>query len=808
MAESETKLKRKERAGCAPAMNFVLDLLLLIALRCWGSDSALTISASNPFLYALRHDAVTLPCSFSVTPGFIDPKKLTVTWYQYDFLAARFVNGEATARKEAILFENDIRNGNASLLLSSVMKRDEGQYRCEVRHGGEKQEVNLALTIRVPPEVLMYPERVQLLSENSVTCAARSFYPKVIAFSWKRNGRRVNEMISTTPRLNPDGTYSSESVYHVTPYSRDELICVVEHEALDKPLMMSVIYVGRTITEVMTIIAVLLLLFVPLIVCWWFSVSLSPLVPVTLVHGEQGAVQFTLKGWTLQNVTLSCFVNDEDVGCHDKQSDCEGGLSLDNKDPANYTLERGPVKKGICLKETPITLRFLINKADHQGAVLRCRATHRHTKRSVERSVTLEQVCVRPRLSEIENVTENSDTKVKLQITAEDFQPQAISFSWTLGEERGTSETPEMIENPNGTFSTRSICSVPFSQIQTPGFKVLVEVEHISMAKTQKVATGDTPGIDGCPLLADIEVVKFSEVGQPCTLSCSISKFIPSAITVTWLRVQAKGDNQPVTAGSLQWNATVTTSSPEKQNNTYEVTSEVHFTPKSICELQEMAYICRVGHVTLMKKTIEKKMAKLKLKGYLKEPKLSDLQIFFTELSQPCTLSCTVTDFYPQEIKVTWLKRDTNGQTYEAGTEEWKATSAHYGPSMRRNTFELVSQVEFLPRDLTELEDVEFICRVEHSAIKGGFFEKSSSGVHLPGWLLVQQAKNTGRTAGYLKKKDKGFTSWLKLGSGACQVSATAWGPPPPDLLRQAEETSSGQLQDPDAPQLVNMTEQ
>ncbi|XP_028670580.1 uncharacterized protein LOC114661615 [Erpetoichthys calabaricus] len=755
-------------------MNFALDLLLLIALRCWGSDGALTVSTSNPFLYVLRHEAVTLPCSFSVTPGSIDPKRLTVTWYQYDFIAARFVNGEATARTEAILFENDIRNGNASLLLSSVIKRDEGQYSCEVRHGGERQEVNLALTIRVPPEVLMYPERVQLLSENSVTCAARSYYPKVINFRWMRNGRRVNELISTTPRLNPDGTYSSESVYHVTPYSRNELSCVVEHEALEKPLMMSAIYVGRSITEVMAIIAVILLLFVPLIVCWWFSVSLSPLVPVTLVQGEQGAVQFTLKGWTLQNVTFRCSVKDKEVRSHDKKSDCEGGLSVDNKDPANYTLERGLVKKVICLKETPVTLWFLVNRADHQGAVLRCRATHRHTKRSVERSVTLGQVCVRPRLSEIENVTENSDTEVKLQITAEDFHPRDISFTWTVGEERGTTETPEMIENPNGTFSTRSICSVPFPQIQTPRFKIFVEVDHISMAKTQKVATGDTPGIDGCPLLADIEVVEFSEVGQPCTLSCTISKFFPSAITVTWLRVGAESGHQAVTAGSPEWNATVTTSSPEKQNNAYEATSEVHFTPKSLRELQETAYICRVEHVTLRKKTIEKKSTKLKLKGYQKEPKLSDLQIFFTELSQPCTLSCTITDFYPQEIKVTWLKRDTNGQTYEAETGEWKATSAHYGPSMRRNTFDLVSQVEFLPRDLTELEDVEFICRVEHSAIKGGFLEKNSSRVHLPGWLLVQQTKNTGRTAGYPEKKDKGFTSTLKLGSGACQVSATA----------------------------------
>ncbi|XP_051790731.1 CD276 antigen-like [Erpetoichthys calabaricus] len=123
-------------------------LLLLIALLCRGSEAKLSVRSSQPNAIALRDSHVVLPCSFLVTPGSIDLRRLTVSWYQYGFLVAKFGNGEVTSRQDASLFEPNLSQGNASLLLKSIVKRDEGQYECEVTHAGEKGSASLALTIQ------------------------------------------------------------------------------------------------------------------------------------------------------------------------------------------------------------------------------------------------------------------------------------------------------------------------------------------------------------------------------------------------------------------------------------------------------------------------------------------------------------------------------------------------------------------------------------------------------------------------------------------------------------------------------------
>uniref|UniRef100_A0A8C4XC35 Tapasin-related protein-like n=1 Tax=Erpetoichthys calabaricus TaxID=27687 RepID=A0A8C4XC35_ERPCA len=400
-------------------------LLLSLLLGTSGSQAGVTMLTSQREVVALRDSDVILPCSFSVSPGTMDLKVLTVSWTHYGFVIAKFEKGEVTAREEATLSEQNIREGNASLLLTSIVKRDEGQYECEVKHARQEGAATMALIIQLPPEVLLLPESVHLLTEQHLTCSAKNFYPKKINFMWMRSGEAITPFNTTESQRNPDGTYNSLSVYRFTPISRDHLTCEVQHEGLKEPLRRSVTYEGLTGGEVAVIvIAAITFLLLLLTVFWFFTVSLSPLIPLKLVQGDLGSVKCTLTGWRLGLVTQQWFINDQEVKLDNQQRDCEDIASVPLNSPSGYHLKTDPPKEGFFRTETPVTLQFTPTRADHERAVCRCRVRHRLTRRSVERTVTLPYISIRPQLSDTENVSQDSDTDVKLQVRADEFHPK------------------------------------------------------------------------------------------------------------------------------------------------------------------------------------------------------------------------------------------------------------------------------------------------------------------------------------------------------------------------------------------------
>ncbi|XP_043942500.1 uncharacterized protein LOC122813991 [Protopterus annectens] len=89
---------------------------------------------------------VLLSCMFDTGESHIDLTQLTVTWiFEGGHIVADFNQGEIAHWHGVKLFKDGLHNGNASLLIHSVTKDDEGYYRCQVKYSSESafQQMNV-----------------------------------------------------------------------------------------------------------------------------------------------------------------------------------------------------------------------------------------------------------------------------------------------------------------------------------------------------------------------------------------------------------------------------------------------------------------------------------------------------------------------------------------------------------------------------------------------------------------------------------------------------------------------------------------
>ncbi|XP_063791444.1 uncharacterized protein LOC134945847 isoform X2 [Pseudophryne corroboree] len=235
-----------------------------------------------------------------------------------------------------------------------------------------------------------------------------------------------------------------------------------------------------------------------------------------------------------------------------------------------------------------------------RGSEFLCRVGHPSLETPIERSSGELQVMAKPNKRKSVKLSLGKE-EVKYSLLLENFFPRDIHIQWCYGSGGQLTETCASKEkyntNMDKTFSVTSECGLPETHINIPDFRVRVTWSHESMDEPEcsELSVTDTD----YPWRPQMEIsVPHLRMNEEASLQCTISKYFPSAVTVTWLRKDpVSGDTRCVSPSGLY---IVSTEHLGRQpDNTYSCRSRLTFLP-TLDEEHGAEFICRVQHPSLV----------------------------------------------------------------------------------------------------------------------------------------------------------------------------------------------------------------
>uniref|UniRef100_A0A1A8QZ06 CD276 molecule n=1 Tax=Nothobranchius rachovii TaxID=451742 RepID=A0A1A8QZ06_9TELE len=207
---------------------------------------------------ALHGRDVTLNCSFNHTSPF-NLSDVSIFWQLTD--TKRGVHGYSEGRDQLTdqaesfanrtsLFPTQLRAGNASLLLSSVLVSDEGSYTCFVRvqdYGSAALLLQVAAPYTKPVLTLEPESNLRPGDEVALTCLAYGGYPEGDVIWQDGSGRNLTDNITTSVVANGDGLFMVTSVLTVVLEPNSTYSCRLINPLLGEEGFVFVTITGQNI---------------------------------------------------------------------------------------------------------------------------------------------------------------------------------------------------------------------------------------------------------------------------------------------------------------------------------------------------------------------------------------------------------------------------------------------------------------------------------------------------------------------------------------------------------------------------------
>ncbi|KAL7857330.1 hypothetical protein SRHO_G00162290 [Serrasalmus rhombeus] len=689
--------------------------------------------------------STVLPCSFHLL-NTVNTTLLDVTW---SFKGSVIASSNHTERG-FYLDTSSFHNGSFPLTVLNATPHQQGVYECNVSSSGTDYSSSITLTILAPPTMSIPSPEVVLGQESAVECWAKGFSPPQITFTWTREGKKFRNPGRSEGNLTEDGLYEAVSRLVFVPKLTDRNItysCVVEHEALEQPLVKE-FSIGLIIVPEVT-----LSIMPP-------SSRSSPLTLACELSGfypENVSVVWVQNGTVLSKPPQSLLNND---GTY--RSRWFHTLSAEERERggavqcvAQQPHVSRPASSSIDLSATdPLAQELVLSKSAKASVammiislilvLLLCFGFSWKRRDEKQKSLNVSAIILPPRLV--------VGRKGRVSISIEGRRADRVQTAWFLNDIPivDTSYTGEKSSSPiYSTGHTPRISRVsllsekgPLLSATAPGYYKLhtrqplhstgpikqllasftfipnlsihkgavfkCQISYKGKDKIVMEKVSDRFTVLAPPDVSEIQLSEPNEETGIVTLTVTASHFHPDIITFRWF---CEGSELCPVAAPLS----VAAPRPDAQG---------FFSAMSQCRLHkaelergETTVWVTVHHISL------KQPITRKTRGFIKKPTVSEISCSPLPPQQGLlSLACDITTFYPSDVSVKWLKRDMSEGLEKDIEEAAEKEEGVKGVSEVRGPIQTQPRTFRATAVLKEVEEVEeggeIVCRVEHCSLQ------------------------------------------------------------------------------------------
>ncbi|XP_028651948.2 uncharacterized protein LOC114647399 [Erpetoichthys calabaricus] len=655
-------------------------------------------------LDALAKTDITLKCLIKNMPTNVKLENVGVVWTKQGADGATpvytFQTGKTEAKRDgAYMNETELLNGDASLHLPNVQFEDEGSYTCIVYVTPSKGEKQFQLFVSERPNVAIEPKEVEVLlgNERSIECTANNFYPSKINIKWlkMKEGRSdlITDNICTgSPTKNGQGAFDILSRIIVMPELEDNSYvyrCQVEHRTfeptyfVESSLRVKEPEVPSKVPVVLGILFPVLLLAAVsgFLLYLKFFKSIAPQVtelqiPDELKHKEKSVFSCLVSGFRPKSIILNLYLERERkpaIHISGPKAEHQERIIEDNEllafsDPEG-SFEASILhdkKHGDGTRSFTLTITIVPDIYIDNYAYLKLQVQHTASVHPIGWNKKINVIGVKPRINQIliPPIIAHGDL-VALTCPINGFKPRPLIITWYKQKPRENKKKilcldekedlkyfsdndllkfhhsiSEMMDKNDCTHDVISVLTFIPSVMDDDKATFFCEAKHIATCSVQRekdIHVKATPKLDPIMLKDEAAIV-----GAPMVLSCRIHSYYPqTSLKVSWYL----GDTL-VTEGS-------DVGTPKQlDDGLFSCISTLKTVP--YWPDVNKVFKCLVEHESLpefreTKWTLEELVSPPKVYEILSDPKLP-------VLGMPLTLSCVVTEFYPKDCTVVWVR--------------------------------------------------------------------------------------------------------------------------------------------------------